>query len=77
MPGEVTAVNSPTSDNNIKVFASGKTIIVKGAASDAPVMVKSSNGVLLKSATGNAMIPMENEGIYIVIVGQQTFKVLL
>ena len=60
----------------VKVYASNKAITVAGADDHAAVNVYSTNGILVKSSFGNVTLPL-NDGVYIVKVGKETFKVCL
>ena len=77
MSEEETAAKSTLADSGIKVFGKGMNIIVKGALESAPVKVSGTDGVTLRNATGNGTITMDTKGIYVVTVGDQTFKVWL
>ena len=61
-------------DSKVKVYASNKSITVKGADDNSPVNVYNTNGVLVKSAVGNTTLSLE-QGVYIVKVGKESFKV--
>lgn len=67
-------IKGRSADSQVKVYASGKSIIVKGADENAPVNVYGTNGVLVKSAVGNTTLSLE-QGVYIVKVGKESFKV--
>ena len=67
-------IKGRSADSQVKVYASGKSIIVKGADENAPVNVYGTNGVLIKSAVGNTTLSLE-QGVYIVKVGKESFKV--
>ena len=60
----------------VKVYASNKAITVAGVDDHAAVNVYSTNGILVKSSSGNVTLPLES-GVYIVKVGKDTFKVCL
>jgi len=62
--------------SNVKVYAGNKVITVTGAEENAAVNVYSTNGILVKSSSGNVTLPLEG-GIYVVKVGKETFKVCL
>ena len=68
--------NSVAVRSDVKVYASNRNITVSGANDHALVKVYSTNGALVKSATGNTTLPI-GEGIYIVKVGKETFKIRL
>ena len=69
-------VKERSAESNVKVYAHGKNVTVKGAKENAPVRVFTTGGVLVKSSVGNATIPLES-GVYIIKVGNETFKVAL
>lgn len=67
-------VKSMATESSVRVYASGKNITVTGADSNAPVGVYSTNGIKVQSAVGNVTLPV-GSGVYIVKVGNETFKV--
>lgn len=67
-------IKAMPTDSKVKVYASNKSITVKGADDNSPVNVYNTNGVLVKSAVGNATLSLE-QGVYIVKVGKESFKV--
>ena len=69
-------VKERSAESNVKVYAHGKNVTVKGAKENAPVRVFTTGGVLVKSSVGNATLPLES-GVYIIKVGNETFKVAL
>ena len=69
-----TGLKKVMSHSNVKVYASNKNITVTGADMNAKVNVYSINGAFVTSAIGNTTIPLEH-GVYIVKVGQESFKV--
>ena len=71
-----TGLKKVMSHSNVKVYASNKNITVTGADMNAKVDVYSINGAFVTSAIGNTTIPLEH-GVYIVKVGQESFKVRL
>ena len=70
------SVKERSEASNVKVYASNKAITVAGADDHAAVNVYSTNGILVKSSSGNVTLPLES-GVYIVKVGKDTFKVAL
>lgn len=71
-----TYVKTMPSVSEVKVYASNKNITVTGAEENAPVSVYGINGALVTSAVGNATFTLES-GVYVVKVGEETFKVRL
>ena len=71
-----TGLKKVMSHSDVKVYASNKNITVTGADMNAKVDVYSINGAFVTSAFGNTTIPLEH-GVYIVKVGQESFKVRL
>lgn len=71
-----TGLKKVMSHSDVKVYASNKNITVTGADMNAKVDVYSINGAFVTSAIGNTTIPLEH-GVYIVKVGQESFKVRL
>jgi hypothetical protein len=69
-------IKAMTSLSEVKVYASNKSIIVTGAEENAQVFVYGLNGAPVASAIGNATFILES-GVYIVKVGEETFKVRL
>ena len=63
--------------SDVKVHASGNVITVSGAEEDDLVEVYSFSGALMKRDRGNARIILDAEGVYIVKVGNDSFKVRL
>lgn len=72
----MTPTNSVKEESKVKVSANGMNIFITGADENTPVAVYSIGGVKVKSAKGNATLPL-NGGAYIVTVGKDTFKVAL
>lgn len=70
-------ISSNEAGSDIKVYTSSNNITITGADRDAKVSVFDTNGRQVKTATGNATISIDNGGIYIVKVGNETFKVCL
>lgn len=71
-----TSVKAMPSMSEVKVYAFNKSITVTGAEENAPVSVYGINGALVTSAVGNATFTLES-GVYVVKVGEETFKVRL
>lgn len=71
-----TNVKAIPSMSEVKVYASNKNITITGAEENAPVSVYGINGALVTSAVGNATFTLES-GVYVVKVGEETFKVRL
>ena len=71
-----TSVKAMPSMSEVKVYASNKSITINGAEENAPVSVYGINGALVTSAVGNATFTLES-GVYVVKVGEETFKVRL
>ena len=69
-------IKAMTSVSDVKVYAANKNIIVAGAEENAQVAVYGINGAPVASAVGNATFILES-GVYIVKVGEETFKVRL
>jgi len=69
-------IKAMTSLSEVKVYVSNKSIIVTGAEENAQVFVYGLNGAPVASAIGNATFILES-GVYIVKVGEETFKVRL
>ena len=69
-----TNIKTMPSISNVKVYASNKNITVVGADKNAKVDVYGINGAFITSAIGDTTIPLEH-GVYIVKVGQESFKV--
>lgn len=61
--------------SNIKVQASAGTVTISGADLNAPVSIYTTSGMLVKSAKGNATLSLDSDGVYIIKVGEETFKV--
>ena len=71
-----TNVKEMPSMSDVKVYASNKSITVAGAEEKEQVVVYGINGVPVTSAVGNTTFSLES-GVYIVKVGEETFKVRL
>ena len=71
-----TNVKEMPSLSEVKVYASNKSITVAGAEEKEQVVVYGINGVPVTSAVGNTTFSLES-GVYIVKVGEETFKVRL
>ncbi len=71
-----TRVKAIPSMSEVKVYASNKIITIAGAEENAHVSVYGINGAFITSAIGNATITLES-GVYVVKVGEETFKVRL
>lgn len=71
-----TSVKAMASMSEVKVYASNKIITVTGAEENVPVSVYGINGTFITSAVGNATFTLES-GVYVVKVGEETFKVRL
>ena len=71
-----TNVKAIPSMSEVKVYASNKNITITGAEENAPVSVYGINGAFVTSAVGNATFTLES-GVYVVKVGEETFKVRL
>ena len=63
-----------TETSKVKVYAYNGTIKVAGAEDDAEVEVYNAGGMLVANGEGNCSISLDS-GIYIVKVGNETFKV--
>lgn len=59
----------------INVQASAGTVTISGADLNAPVSIYTTSGMLVKSAKGNATLSLDSDGVYIIKVGEETFKV--
>lgn len=71
-----TNVKEMPSMSDVKVYASNKSITVTGAEENEQVLVYGINGLPVASAVGNTSFSLES-GVYIVKVGEETFKVRL
>ena len=60
---------------DVKVRAWAGTIHVSGADERADVVVYDASGVVVKAAQGNGPIPLDAEGVFIIKVDGETFKV--
>ena len=60
--------------SDVKVAVRGRSVIVTGAEDDVLVVVYDVNGLPVTSAVGNATLTLDG-GVYIVKVGEETFKV--
>ena len=75
-----TSVFSVYNTSDVKVYASQQTINIKGLEDNTPVAVYNPNGQMeySKVATDYEMnINMNKDGVYLVKVGERTFKVIL
>ncbi len=75
-----TSVYSVYNTSDVKVYASQQTISIKGLEDNTPVAVYSTSGQMeySKIATDYEMdINMNKNGVYLVKVGERTFKVML
>ena len=75
-----TSVYSLYDTKDVKVYASQQTIRIKGLQDNTPVVVYSTSGQMeySKVATVYEMnINMGKDGVYLVKVGERTFKVIL
>ena len=75
-----TSVFSVYNTSDVKVYASQQTINIKGLEDNTPVAVYNPNGQMeySKVATDYEMnINMNKDGVYLVKVGEKTFKVML
>ena len=61
----------------VKVYAKGNIIVVNGAKVNDSVNVYNTDGKQMKSCLGEGKISVGKDGIYIVKVGNETFKVCL
>ena len=68
------SVNEHMAESQIKVYAYDKMLTVEGADINASVGVYNTNGILVKSSKGNTTLQLES-GVYIVKVGNESFKV--
>lgn len=74
---DMTDVNTPLSDN-IKVYASQKSIIIKGALPNTPIRVYSTFGQLVNNSNVTSditSISLSQPGIYLVKIDNKTYKV--
>ena len=60
---------------DVKAQAWAGTIQVSGADERAEVVVYDASGVVVKNARGNGPIPLDTEGVFIIKVDGETFKV--
>ena len=60
---------------DVKVQAWAGAIHVSGADERAEVVVYNASGVIVKNARGNGPIPLDTEGVFIIKVDGETFKV--
>ena len=74
---DATDVDDVSVTSDVKVRASGNVITVCGAEEDDLVEVYSFSGALMKRDRGNARIILDAEGVYIIKVGNDSFKVRL
>ena len=77
---QASSIFSVYNTSNVKVYASQQTISIKGLQDNTPVAVYNSNGQMeySKVATDYEMnINMNKNGVYLVKIGERTFKVML
>ena len=75
-----TSVYSVYNTSDVVVSASQQTIRIKGLEENTPVAVYNTNGQLYHSAIAvdyDMNINMDKEGVYLVKIGERTFKVIL
>ena len=70
------SVKEVEATHNVKVAANGGTLNISGADESDYVKVYSMNGSLVESAKGNTSFPL-GSGVYIIRVGNETFKVAM
>ena len=70
------SVKEVEATHNVKVAANGGTLNISGADESDSVRVYSMNGSLVESAKGNTSFPL-GSGVYIIRVGNETFKVAM
>ncbi len=72
---EMDAVESIEADN-VRIYASGNTIMIEGIAASEPVVVATIDGIVLWQGQGSSRVAADN-GIYIVRAGNHTAKVIV
>lgn len=73
------SINS-VSDSKIRVWASGNSVIVEGAEFGKTINVYTIDGIMAASVNADSdkvVIPLQSGDVYIVKIGEQTFKVAL
>lgn len=68
-------IKSISNSTNVKVNVSGNTVSVSGAKDSDAINVFNTNGMLVKAVRGNGNITLDESGLYIIKIGDETFKV--
>ena len=67
-------IDAPSS-SSLRLTAASGTVTISGADENDKVVVYSTSGALVKTARGNGRISLDAEGVYVIKVGSETFKV--